>query len=143
MRPVHVVAVVVAVGCQGQGTANDQARLSALLSADMRVSTILRRADEHAVKGRAKEALEVLRREALPLAEKNAADLARASFASPWGNDRAREVRALFADRHASIESYSRALDSDDIAQVIQSMESQKSLEERAQSLAGAIRAPR
>ncbi|MCC6647986.1 MAG: hypothetical protein IT374_20765 [Polyangiaceae bacterium] len=139
-RAVAVAVAAIALGCDG-ATERDRLTLLRVVALDQEASRALHGADELVAKGRAKEASEVLARDARPKVERAAAELTAHEPTSSWGKQRAGDVRAVLRARRESLDAYAAALASDDVQRVIDALEAQKPVEARAMAVAAAVRA--
>ena len=142
MRPraLALAFALAACGKSDDGVVGDRAAMVAVLDADANVAAVLHRADGLVVSGKGKDALALVDGLAREGAEKNAGAADALAPRSRWGKERAEAVKKLTRDRRASVSAYRSALASDELANVVASMEAQKSVEARAMAISSAVR---
>ncbi|MBI5533235.1 MAG: hypothetical protein HY898_10990 [Deltaproteobacteria bacterium] len=143
MRPrlcaAALIALVAAAGCRSDARAaacaSDRAQVQQLVDEDKRIDKLLHQADVAASKGQGAEAASLITSRAAP-SEKEVLQRARGwNPASRWGRDIRAEMIALIEARSKSMTDYADALRSDDLKRVVEQMEAQHKLEQRAVEL--------
>jgi hypothetical protein len=134
-----LIALVAAAGCKSDvraaACASDRALLQQLVDEDKQIDKLLHQADVAASKGQGAEAASLITTRAAP-SEKEVLQRARGwNPASRWGRDRRTELIALIELRSKGMADYADALRSDDLKRVVEQMEAQHKVEQRAVEL--------
>lgn len=131
--------VLAACGPSQADVAADRQSLKALLAGDQEVSQVLWLTDTVVAKGHGKMASQMLTKDAIPLAQKNRERASATQVKTPWGRAELEKTKKLVEDRRASLDSYVKALDTDEVEAVIKELEAQKLLEKRGLELSSEI----
>jgi hypothetical protein len=134
-----LLALATSLGCKSdpraQACASDRVELTSLVQQDKEIDKLLHQADLETSKGRGAEAATIITDRATPSAQKLIDKASAWTPASRWGQERRTELVALLRDRARSMVDYASALRSDDLRRVVDQLEAQRSLEQRALGL--------
>jgi hypothetical protein len=136
---VLTACLVASPGCKSDARASacssDRTAIQRLVDDDKQIDKLLHQADVAASRGQGTEAAALISSRAAP-SEKDVLERTRAfNPASRWGRNRRTEMLALAEDRARSMADYAEALRSDDLKRVVEQMETQRKLEQRAVDL--------
>jgi hypothetical protein len=139
------LALALATGCRstaGDRTAafqTEQETLEGIVSADMDLDALLKRADEQAASGDRAGAAALLEHEGIPRADAALARARAAVVASPWAVARREEWLGVLTDRRAELPRYAAALRQDDLDLRLAAIQEEVELEKRAMAAAVAV----
>ncbi len=138
------LALGVASGCRSSaggagGFQTEQETLEGIVSADMDLDALLKRADEQAASGDRAGAATLLETDGIPRAEAALARARAAVVSTPWAVARRDEWLGVLTDRRAELPRYAAALRQDDLDVRLAAMKEEVELEKRAMAAAVAV----
>lgn len=115
--------------------AEDRSSLEAALQPDHDASELLRRADALAVQRRAEDAARLVDGQVISVCDRGIAQADALQLQSRWGRERLTETVGLLQERKRSARAYADALRSGDAERVLDQMQAQKLIEQKALSV--------
>jgi hypothetical protein len=117
---------------------DDRTKLAQLAAIDQRVSRAMKDADDLAMKGDAKAAVDRVETEAKPAVTEASQSCDALKMESAWGKERQNALCLVVADRKSEMPRYIEAVKSGDASKLLAAMEAQAAIERRALAMAAA-----
>jgi hypothetical protein len=121
---------------------DDRSKLAQLAAIDQRVSRAMKDADDLAMKGDSKAAVDRVETEAKPAIAEATLSCDSMKMESAWGKERQNTLCLIVADRKSEMPRYIEAVKSGDAAKLLAAMEAQAAIERRALAMAAAALEP-
>lgn len=143
VSPALALLLLSGFGCRGEAgarrCAEDRATIDSLLQPDQNASELLRQADALAVQRRADDAARLVDTQVISVCDRAVARAGVLQLQSRWGRARASEAVGLLEERKRSAHAYADALRSGDAERVLDQMQAQKLVEQRALTVRRAV----
>lgn len=129
-------------GADAHRCAADRTAIEGVLQPDQRASELLRQADALAVQRRSDEAARLVDAQVVVACDQAIAQAGALQPQSRWGRAKLAEAFALLEERRRSARTYAEALRSGDAERVLDQMQAQKAVEQKALTVRSAMGQP-